>query len=87
MIDLWVILTIGCLPIEEQAHLKEDPHGTPCMISTQITEYAVGPGKTREETEAIITELGTALAIDLPGSFTIARIESRPRPEPKEETK
>jgi hypothetical protein len=85
MIDLWVILTIGCLPIDEQVHLKENPTATPCVIETQITEYAVGPGKPREEIEALLTELGTALQTDIPGSFTIARVEERKRPEPKEE--
>lgn len=77
--QLWIILTIGCLPIESQTHLIDNPTAEPCMIPTTITEYAIGPNKSEEEIRMLLDEMGVALDHDLPGSFMIYRTEYRKR--------
>lgn len=68
MIKWFVILTIGCLPVEQQ------PPGANCAIPTTITEVNVSD---EAAARRIRDSLVKGMPEKFPGSFAVARIESR----------
>lgn len=78
LIEWFVILTIGCLPPDQQ------PPGANCIIETKITE---APVFDRAKAESIVDNFANELIETLPGSFVIARYEKRVSEKPKEKTK
>lgn len=82
MIQWWVIITIGCLPVEEQIHLQQDPTAEECLIPTKMLE---APVFDRAKAEEIVDRAKIDIPNELPGSFVIARFEKRVIEEPKKE--
>ena len=78
LIEWFVILTIGCLPIDQQ------PPGANCIIETKIVE---APVFDRAKAEEIVEDFADDMIKALPGSFVIARYEKRVTKKVKEETK
>ena len=78
LIEWFVILTIGCLPPDQQ------PPGANCIIETKVTE---APVFNRAKAESIVGTFATAMVAALPGSFVIARYEKRVTEKTKEEEK
>ena len=78
LVEWVVILTIGCLPPEEQ------PKGANCVIETKVVETPVFNEATAK---SIVGSFASKMEESLPGSFTIARYEKRIKVEPKKEEK
>jgi hypothetical protein len=79
MVEWFVIITIGCLPVGEQiAEFGKQL----CFIDTKVVE---APVFDRAKAEEIINNFNTDLTDVLPGSFAIARYERRVKPEPETE--
>jgi len=76
LVEWVVILTIGCLPPEEQ------PKGANCILETKIVEAPVFDEVTAKR---IVENFAGEMEEALPGSFVIARYEKRRKPEPKKE--
>lgn len=78
LIEWFVILTIGCLPPDQQ------PPGANCIIETTVIE---APVFDRAKAESIVETFADDMVRELPGSFVIARYEKRVTEKPKEEEK
>ena len=78
VIEWFVILTIGCLPLDQQ------PPGANCIIETKVVE---APVFDRAKAESIVETFADDLIEALPGSFVIARYEKRVREKTKREEK
>ncbi len=78
LIEWFVILTIGCLPMDQQ------PPGANCIIETKVV---AAPVFDREKAESIVETFADKMIAALPGSFVIARYEKRVTKKPKEEEK
>ena len=78
IIEWFVILTIGCLPPDQQ------PPGANCVIETTVVE---APVFDQETAENIVKDFPADVARWLPGSFVIARYEKRVTEKQKEEEK
>ncbi len=78
LIEWFVILTIGCLPPDQQ------PPGANCIIETKVV---AAPVFDREKAESIVETFADKMIAALPGSFVIARYEKRVTEKPKEEEK
>ncbi len=78
LIEWFVILTIGCLPPDQQ------PLGANCIIETKVV---TAPVFDREKAEEIVEDFAGDMIEALPGSFVIARYEKRVTEKPKEEAK
>jgi len=76
LVEWVVILTIGCLPPEEQ------PKGANCVIETKVVE---APVFDEVAAKKVVENFPSVMEESLPGSFTIARYEKRRKPEPKKE--
>lgn len=78
IIEWFVILTIGCLPPDQQ------PPGANCIIETKVTEAPVFDEATAKK---IVGSFGSKMKNALPGSFALARYEKRAREKTKGEEK
>ena len=78
IIEWFVILTIGCLPPDQQ------PPGANCIIETKVVS---APVFDREKAESIVEDFADEMVKGLPGSFVIARYEKRVTKKPKGEEK
>ncbi len=71
LIQWWVIITIGCIPVEQQIERYEEQV---CFLDTKVME---APVIDKASAQQVVEDFEDELLALVPGSFVVARYEKR----------